>query len=119
MFPLSNQQPTYEQKVRSVEEEENANPLRFLEVEVNYKPNFWGDKLKLDGKITNTATVANYKDVAVEIVFYTKTKTRISSKKITFYEYVNAGKSISFFKKIDSPSNCHRITAEVISAIPY
>lgn len=118
-FPFVNEQPTYEQKVRTVEEEEKANPLRFVSVDVKYNSNFWGDKVKLDGEITNTATVANFKDVIVKITFYTKTRTRIRSEKITIYEFVNAGRRITFFKKISAPSNYSTITAEIISATPY
>src|SRR5438128_1620742 len=66
---------TYAEKVMTVEEIERNNPSKFLEASGTYNESFWGDNMKVHGKVVNKATVANYKDVVIEIIFYSKTET--------------------------------------------
>jgi hypothetical protein len=56
----------------TIEQTENSDPLRFLSVDGKYNESFWGTKFKLKGKITNRATIADYKDVVVKITYYSK-----------------------------------------------
>ena len=70
----------------SVEEMEKADPTRFLSADGTYSQNFFGTKFKVDCEITNTATVASYKDVVVRVTYYAKTKTVLGTNDYTIYE---------------------------------
>ena len=95
---------TYEQKVMSVEETEKSNPSKFLKADGTYNENFWGDKFKLHGTVTNTATVAKFKDIVIEVIFYTKTDTELGRERYVLYEKVNPHQTINFEWKLDKPN---------------
>lgn len=112
-------EPTYEEKKMSIEEEERANPARFLTASGTYRENFSGTKMKVFGKVTSTATVANFKDVVIEFTYYSSTDTELGSDRYVLYEFVNAGKTVSFNWKLDVPSACTKLGWDVVSATPY
>lgn len=112
-------QPTYEQKVMSVEETERADPVRFLDASLTYRENFWGGKFVIDVTVGNNATVANYKDVVVELVFFSETETELSRKQLTLYEYFPAHSRKNFNWKIQRPANSEKLGIRVVSATPY
>ena len=53
---------SYNQKVLSVEETELSQPSSFLRAIGNYNKNLLGTKIKVHGTITNSASVATFKD---------------------------------------------------------
>jgi hypothetical protein len=110
---------TYNERVKSVDEIERENPLRFLSASGDYKENFWGDKIKVNCTIYNSATVVTYKDVVVRITYYTKSDTSIGSENYTIYEVFppNSGKTIKL--KINNYTNTSYINWEVVSADVY
>lgn len=112
-------QASYEEKVMTVEEMERADPARFLKVDGKYKENFWGDKMKLDATVENTATVANFKDVVLEVKFYSTTETVLDTRRYVLYEYVPAHKKKFFSWKLDRPANCTKLGVDVVSAKAY
>ena len=83
----SNSNPaTHEEIKMSLEDKEKSNPLSFLNAEGTYRENIIGQWV-LEGTVTNTATIATYKDVVLRIVYYSKTKTEIGSEEKTLFEY--------------------------------
>lgn len=96
---------TYQQKVMTVEEMEQADPVSFLNAGGTYKENFWGDIIKIHGEVQNTATVANYKDVIIEVIFYSATNTELERKRYTVFDYFPAHSKKKFELRIDKPSN--------------
>jgi hypothetical protein len=110
---------TYKEKVMSVEEIERSQPTRFLTASGNYNDNFFGDKIKVHGTITNSATVATYKDAVVKITYYSKTNTEIGDKTYKIYEVIPPNSTINFELKIYKYKNTATIGWDVIEASPY
>jgi hypothetical protein len=107
---------TYQEKVMTVEEIENSQPANFLTADGNYNENFWGDKLKVHGTITNKATVATYKDAVVRITYYSKTKTELGNKEYTIYETFPPNSTTNFELKIENYKDVNSIGWDVINA---
>jgi len=109
---------TYEEKVMSVEEIERSQPTNFLTAGGNYNENFWGDKIKVHGTIKNTATVATYKDAVVEVTYYSKTKSEITSERYTIYDYFPPHSEKQFELKITNYEGTNSIGWDVVNATP-
>lgn len=110
---------TYQEKLMTVEEMERADPAKFLDASGTYRENFWGDAFKVDGTILNNATVANYKDVVVEVVFYSGTDTELDRKRYTIYDFFPAHSKKAFRLKLDIPRACRKLGWNAVSATPY
>lgn len=108
---------SYQEKVMTVEEIERSQPTNFLTASGYYNENFWGDKLKVHGTITNSATVASYKDAVVRITYYSKTKTELGSKDYTIYEVFPPHSTKNFELKIDNYKDVNSIGWDVVSAV--
>ena len=65
---------TYQEKKMTLEETEKANPTDFLKVTGTYRQNLI-DQWVVEGSVTNSASVATYKDVVLDIVYFSKTQT--------------------------------------------
>jgi len=110
---------TYQEKVMTVEQIEQNDPSRFLKASGTYNKNFWGTAMKIHGEIENIATVANYKDVVVEVIFYSETETELDRKQYTIYDYFPAHSTKSFEIKADKPAGCNKLGWEAKSAKTY
>jgi hypothetical protein len=107
---------TYQEKVMSVEEIERSEPTKFLTADGNYNTNFWGNKLKVHGIITNKATVASYKDAVIRVTYYSKTKTELGNKEYTIYENFPPHSKVKFELKIENYKDLETIGWDVIQA---
>jgi hypothetical protein len=116
---ISSIKETYQEKVMTIAEIEQSQPTKFLTAYGNYNQNFWGNKLKVHGKITNNATVAIYKDALIKITYYSKTETVLGSTEYTIYEVFPPNTTKSFELKIDNYKETHSIDWEVIKASTY
>lgn len=115
--PVSNE--TYQEKVMSVEEMERAEPVKFLHAEAQYNENFWGNKIKIRGKITNSATTATFKDATIRITYYSKTNTELGSTENTIYETLPPTSSVNFELKIDNYKDVSSIGVDIVNASNY
>ena len=77
----------YEETKMTIAEIEESQPTKFLDASGTYRENFLGDKLKVNGTITNSATVATYKDAIVRVTYYSKTKTNLGTEDYTIWDY--------------------------------
>ena len=107
---------TYQESVMTIQEIEAASPLNYLQADGTYNTNFIGDKLKINGVITNTATVTTYKDITVRVNFYSKTNTLIGSEDYTLYEFYPPNTKQEFKLKVKAYSNVSSLGWEVIKA---
>lgn len=107
---------TYQESVMTIQEIEAASPLNYLQADGTYTSNFIGDKVKINGVITNTATVTTYKDVTVRVNFYSKTNTLIGSEDYTLYEFYPPNSKQEFKLKVKAYSNVSTLGWEVINA---
>ena len=110
---------SYQERVMTIEEIERSQPTNFLSADGTYRESFWGDNIKVNCVITNSATVATYKDAVVRITYYTKTKTKLGSKEYPVYEVFPPKSTKTVELKIDNYKNVNSIGWEVISALPY
>jgi len=108
--------PTYQEKVMTVEEVERSQPTNFLTADGNYEENLLGSKIKVHGVITNTATVATYKDAVVRVTYYSKTKTELGSEDYTIYETFPPQSRTQFELKIKNYKDVSTIGWDVIEA---
>lgn len=108
----------YEEKVKSVEEQEKEEPTRFVKVSGTYRNNFFGNKVIIEGDIQNHATVASYKDIVVEVIFYSKTETELGRQNYIIYEYCSPNQSKDFKLKIAKVDGTEKCGLNVVSATP-
>lgn len=106
---------SYQETKMTLEEQERANPMAFLSTDGTYKKNLLGEWV-LNGTVSNSATVATYKDVVLEVHFYSKTKSLIGTEKHSLYEYFVAGKTKSFKIKTFGYKGTSSIGWDIISA---
>jgi len=78
-MPWDEDSTTYEETKLSLEEQEQRNPLKFIEVDGTYRQNFWGSFV-MEGTIRNNATVAVYKDPVITFSFYSKTGSHLGDE---------------------------------------
>lgn len=106
---------SYQETKMTLEEKEKQNPTSFLSTDGTYRKNLMGEWV-LEGSISNSATIATYKDVVLEISFYSKTKTLLGTEKEAVYEYFPAGQSKSFKIKTYGYKGTSSIGWNILSA---
>ncbi|HEU4716693.1 MAG TPA: DUF4339 domain-containing protein [Bacteroidia bacterium] len=109
----------YQETIKSAEEIERENPAQFLDAGGTYNQNFWGDAMKIHGNVKNKATVANYKDVVIEVVFYSNTNTELSRERYKIYDFFPAHSTKAFELKINRPAACTKLGWTAVDATPY
>ena len=108
---------SYNQKVISVEETELSQPTTFLKADGNYNKNLIGIKIKLHGTITNSASVATFKDAVVQITFYSATQTELFNKNYTIYNYFPPHSTVEFELKTENYKDVESIGVAVVGAV--
>jgi hypothetical protein len=110
---------SYEEKIMTIEEIERSQPTNFLSANGTYNENFWGDKIKIQGRIKNSATVAIYKDAVIKVIYYSKTKTVLGSENYTIYEVFSPHSTKNFELKVTNYKDVNSIGLDVVSATAY
>ena len=105
----------YEQTKETLEQSEKKNPKRFLTVEGNDKKNLIGQTV-IKGTITNKATVASFKDVDVELSFYSKTGALLQRDHEVVYETIAPGNSTTFKTKTRAPIGTDSVAMKIFAA---
>jgi hypothetical protein len=107
---------SYEESIMTIGEMEAADPSSYLNATGTYKPTFLGDQLKINGVIENKATVTNYKDVVIEVIFYSKTNSEIAREQYTIYDFFGPHSKKEFKLKVKNYSNVETIGWNVFNA---
>ena len=105
----------YEQTKETLEQTEKKNPKRFLTVEGSDRKNLIGQRV-IKGTITNKATVAIFKDVDVELSFYSETGTLLEKNHEVIYETITAGNSANFKTKYFAPKGTDSVVMKIAGA---
>lgn len=105
----------YEKTKESLEETEKKSPARFIVVSGHDKKNLIGQTV-IKGTITNNAKVCTYKDVNVELAFYSKTGTLLEKDRETIFESLAPGDSKDFKTKYFAPKGTDSVALTVIDA---
>jgi len=108
----------YQKPKMTIEETENSNPKQFLSVEGEYNESFWGNKFKVKGIITNRASKADYKDIIIQIKYYSKTKSVIGSEEYTIYEVFPPNQEKAFKLDAEKYKDVASIKLNIIGAKP-
>lgn len=105
----------YEQTKETLEQTEKKNPKRFLTVEGTDRKNLIGQRV-IKGTISNKASVASYKDVDVEIYFYSETGALLEKDHEVIYETITAGNSTNFKTKYFAPKGTDSVAMKIAGA---
>ena len=88
----------------------------YLTISYSLDRTMFSGKDVINGYITNSATMATFKDVVVKVTCLTGTGTELRQDDYVVYQYVYPGKSTSFQIKTVSPSGTKKIGVTVVSA---
>lgn len=106
----------YKTSKLTIEQIEQQNPLRFIEVAGKDKHNLIGQTV-VKGEITNKATVVTYKDISVSIKFISKTGVVLEENEEVIYEEVKPGSNINFKSKFFAPKGTEDVKMKIIKAV--
>ena len=105
----------YEQTKETLEATEKKNPTRFLIVEGHDKRNLIGQTV-IKGTVTNSARICSYKDIDVELAFYSKTGTLLEKDHEVVYETIAPGDSKDFKTKYFAPKGTDSVALTILGA---
>ena len=105
----------YESSRASLGDTEKKNPKRFLKVTGTDRKNIIGQTV-VRGTIYNSAKVVTYKDVDIQLSFYSKTGTLLEQDDEIVYESVEPGGSKTFKSKYFTPRGTASVKFEVKGA---
>lgn len=105
----------YEQTKETLEETEKKNPQRFLTVSGHDKKNLIRQTV-IRGTISNNAKVVSYKDVDVELAFYSKTGALLEKDHEVIYETVAPGNTTGFKTKYYAPKGTDSVALKILGA---
>ncbi|MBK7432435.1 MAG: hypothetical protein IPI66_00160 [Chitinophagaceae bacterium] len=105
----------YEQTKETLEMTEKKNPARFLSISGHDKRNLIGQTV-IKGTLTNKAKVASYKDVEIELSFYSKTGALLEKDHEVIYETIEPGGSSDFKSKYFAPRGTDSVALKVTGA---
>jgi hypothetical protein len=105
----------YQKAKETLEEKEKKNPVAFLSVNSHDKHNLIGQTVT-KGSVSNNAKVCTYKDVQLELSYFSKTGTLLLKTNETVYDKIEPGKSASFKTKEFAPKGSDSVAIKVIAA---
>lgn len=105
----------YETTKESLEQVEQKNPARFLEIQIKDKKNIIGQTV-VQGVISNNAKVVTFKDINLKFSYYSKTGTMLQQDRTVIYDSVAPGKSIKFKTKEFAAKGTDSVAVEILGA---
>lgn len=110
--------------------QEKAEPLTYLTVDASmredevktrdaglfHEAEYSPDGNTIHGTITNTATIAKFKDVVLSVTFYSQTDTPIETKDFTIYEFYAPNSVNNFELKVYPPETMAKFGIEIKNA---
>jgi hypothetical protein len=106
---------TYEVVKETLEEKEKKNPTRFIVVSNRDRKNIIGQTVVIVN-LTNNATIATYKDIALKLSFFSKTSVKLDEGNETVYETIKPGQIIKFKTKYFAPKGTDSVAVKVMDA---
>ena len=111
----SSEKEVYEKTKESLLEKEEKNSKNFLLVDGHDKRNLFGQTV-IKGTLTNKATIAVFKDVDINLSFYSKTHALLETDKETVFEVLHPGESKNFKTKYFAPKGTDSVALSVLGA---
>ncbi len=112
---VSNEKDKYEQTKETLEQTEKKNPQRFLSVEGDERKNLIRQTV-VKGTISNKATVASFKDIDVELSFYSETGALLLKDHEVVYKIVGPNSSENFKYKTYAPKGTDSVVMKIAGA---
>lgn len=112
---IASEKEKYEHAKETMEEKEKKNPSNFLLVDSRDKKNLIGQTV-VKGTLRNIAKVCTYKDVELELSFYSKTGTLLIKTNETVYDKIEPGKSANFKAKEFAPKGSDSVVIKILGA---
>lgn len=106
---------SYEKAKESLEEREKKNPVAFLKVSSRDKHNLIGQTV-IKGTVSNNAKICIYKDVELELSFFSKTGVLLEKDNETVYELIEPGKAKDFKTKYFAPKGTDSVAIKIVGA---
>ena len=113
--PAQKDKDKYEQTKETLEETETQNPKRFLSVSEHDKKNLVRQTF-IRGNISNSAKVVSYKDIDVELTFFSKTGALLEKDHEVIYETIAPGNTASFKTKYFAPKGTDSVGLKILGA---
>ncbi|MEO6355100.1 MAG: hypothetical protein ABIU77_02230 [Ferruginibacter sp.] len=105
----------YKKATETLLEKEKKNPMAFLKVYSHDKHNLLGQTV-IKGNIDNNAKVCSYKDIQLELSFFSKTGSLLEKDNETIYDVIAPGKSADFKTKYFAPKGTDSVAIKIVSA---
>jgi len=112
---LALEKEKYQQAKQRLEEKEKKNPANFLLIDSRDKHNLIGQTV-VKGTLRNIAKVCTYKDVELELSYYSKTGTLLIKTNETVYDKIEPGKSANFKSKEFAPKGSDSVAIKIVGA---
>lgn len=100
------------------EEKEKAYPDQFLDASGTYRENFWGGKQKITCKIINNATYTSYRNIVIEVYYYSSNDKLIYTNNYIVYKTIYPNSSKTEYLKVENYYDVESISWEVVGAVP-
>lgn len=94
---------------------ERLQPELYLSNEGTWRKTLFG-KTILEGSVSNIATLADFKDITLEVKFLAKTGAEINTAQYVLYEFVSAGGKVNYKLRIKAPSATNAINIRIADA---
>ncbi len=109
---------SYDATKNSLLKKEENDPAAFIIVKGDSKKNIVGQTV-VKGTLVNKASVATFKDVNIQLDFYSKTKALLETDKETIFEILNPGESQDFKTKYFAPKGTDSVGLKVLGSKSY
>ena len=106
----------YSMPVRTLPDPEHLNPETYLRASGAYHMT---SGLTINGTLTNSALHTNYKDVVVNVRFFSKSNTLIDSREYTLNGLFPYGDKKGFSLSVPKPATATTCNWQVTGATPY
>jgi len=112
---LQAEKESYQLTKQNLLKKEQKDPANFLRVKGSNRKNIIGQTVVM-GTITNNATVAVFKDVQINLSFYSKTKALLETDKETIFETFDPHESKTFKTKYFAPKGTDSVALQISNA---
>ncbi len=112
---VNKEKESYDATKNSLLKKEEKNPAAFIAVKGNSKKNIVGQTV-VRGTLVNKATVSTFKDINIELTFFSRTKALLETDKETIFQILDPGESQDFKTKYFAPKGTDSVGLRVLGA---
>ncbi len=106
---------SYIESKSTIENQEKEKPLAFLSIDATHKKNLFGMWV-IEGDVTNSATLVTYKDIEIEVNYYSKENELLGTSTEVIPDEFPASETNAFKIKITGFEKTNNIDWKIINA---